>query len=250
MTRIVFALVWLFVALSPASSSAADRITVFAAASLKDVMDRVVSAFEAQSGAEVVVSLAGSSVLARQIDAGAPADLFISADVEWMDWLAERGKIEADTRSIVAGNELVIVTGRRDVGGEEPEALLSERFAMGDPSHVPAGHYAEAALSELGLWDAVRNHAVFGENVRVALELARRGEVGAAIVYGSDQKAVPGLARAYTFPDDSHPPIAYPAALTPEAEPQARALLDFLSSPSGQTIFAGLGFKSAAGTRP
>lgn len=250
MIRIVFAFVWLFVALSPASSSAADRITVFAAASLKDAMDQAVPVFEAQSGAEVVVSLAGSSVLARQIDAGAPADLFISADVEWMNWLAERGKIEADTRSIVAGNELVIVTSKNGVDGVGPEALLSERFAMGDPSHVPAGRYAEAALSELGLWKAVRNHAVFGENVRVALELARRGEVGAAIVYGSDQKTASGLARAYTFPEDSHPPIAYPAALTPEAEPQARAFLDFLSSQAGQAIFAELGFMPASGPRP
>lgn len=240
MSRAIIAFLYAAVALLPVSAGAAERITIFAAASLKDVMDRAIPAFEVQSDVEAVVSLAASSVLARQIDAGAPADVFISADMEWMDWVAERGRIDEGSRRVVAGNTLVIVA--KDAGNGDPTALLEGRFAMGDPSHVPAGRYAEAALSSLGLWEEVRRQAVFGENVRIALELARRGEVKAAIVYGSDQKAADGLVRAYTFPEESHPAIVYPAAVTASAKPEARAFLDFLSSEEGQAIFEELGF--------
>ena len=230
----------------PRAAIAQERITVFAAASLKEVMDRASAAFTAESGTEVVVSLASSSVLARQIDAGAPADIFISADQEWMDWVAERDLIRNETRRLVAGNELVIVSAQPASDGAGPEELLSGRFAMGDPTHVPAGTYAKAALTGLGLWDEVQDRAVFGENVRVALELAQRGEVSAAIVYGSDQLAAKELSRVYTFPADSHPPVVYPAAATVKAKPDADAFLNFLSGEEGQKIFRDLGFAPSA----
>jgi len=230
----------------PGAAIAQERITVFAAASLKEVMDLAGAAYKAESGTEVVVSLASSSVLARQIEAGAPADIFISADQEWMDWVAERNLIRNDSRRLISGNELVIVSAQPAPAGAGPEELLSGRFAMGDPTHVPAGTYAKAALTSLGLWDKVQDRAVFGENVRVALELAQRGEVSAAIVYGSDQLAAKELARVYTFPADSHPPVVYPAAAVVKAKPKADAFLDFLSGEEGQKIFRDLGFAPPA----
>ncbi|MFC6489137.1 molybdate ABC transporter substrate-binding protein [Nitratireductor sp. GCM10026969] len=244
MSKILTIVLFVLAGCLPLSAAAAESLTIFAAASMKDAMDRAAPAFEAESGVEVVVSLAASSVLARQIEAGAPADVYISADQEWMDWLSERELVRPDGIRTVAANALVIASSA-DAGqtARDPADLLGrERFAMGDPSHVPAGRYAKAALEGLGLWEAVREHAVYAENVRVALELARRGEVRAAIVYGSDEKAVEGLLRAYTFPPESHPPILYPAAATPEAGPEAQAFIDFLAGPAGQEIFRDLGF--------
>ena len=247
MSRTLLAFFLAVAAFLPGAAIAQERITVFAAASLKEVMDRASAAFKAESGTEVVVSLASSSVLARQIDAGAPADIFISADQEWMDWVAERNLIRNDSRRLVAGNDLVMVSAQAASAGAKPDAILSEgRFAMGDPSHVPAGIYAKAALTSLGLWEKVKDHAVFGENVRVALELAQRGEVNAAIVYGSDQLAAKELPRVYTFPAGSHPPIVYPAAATAKAKPAADAFLDFLSGEEGQKIFRDRGFAPPA----
>ena len=246
MSRIFLAFFLVLAAFLPGNTLAQERITVFAAASLKEVMDRASAAFKEESGTEVVVSLASSSVLAKQIEAGAPADIFISADQEWMDWVAERNLIRNESRRLVAGNELVIVSAQPAPTGAGPEQLLSGRFAMGDPTHVPAGTYAKAALTNLGLWDKVQDRAVFGENVRVALELAQRGEVSAAIVYGSDQLAAKDLSRVYTFPADSHPPVVYPAAATAKAKPDADAFLNFLSGEEGQKIFHDLGFAPPA----
>ena len=224
---------------------AGERITIFAAASLKEVMDQAAADFEAGSGTEAVVSLAASSVLARQIEAGAPADVYISADREWMDWLSERGAIAEDARRTVAGNALVIAGASPVPDRADPGTILGEgRFAMGDPSHVPAGRYARSALEHFGLWETVEDRAVFGENVRVALELAGRGEVVAAIVYASDLQPAEGLSLLYTFPPGSHPPIIYQAATTARAQPAARAFLNFLSGKVGQEIFRERGFTS------
>ena len=234
-----------FLAAFSSLASAADRLTLFAAASMKDAMDRAVSEYRAAGGGEVVVSFASSSVLARQIEAGAPADVFISANKDWMDYLVERDLIRPDSQRIIAGNSLVIAAAEGAEPVADPQLLLADRFAMGDPTHVPAGKYAKTALETLSLWSKLEKNAVFGENVRVALELASRGEVKAAIVYGSDQKAAGGLTRAYTFPADSHAPIAYPAAATKDAAPEAEAFLDFLMSDTGQKIFADLGFSPA-----
>ncbi|WP_309085143.1 molybdate ABC transporter substrate-binding protein [Chelativorans sp.] len=240
MPRILFALFLALAASFPGALRAQERVTVFAAASLKEAMDRAGAAFRKRTDIAVVVSLAASSALARQIEAGAPADLFISADQEWLDWLAERDLTRKESRRLVAANDLVIAA--RTSEAAEPGAILGQgRFAMGDPTHVPAGRYAQAALTTLGLWEAVKDRAVFGENVRVALELAERGEVAAAIVYGTDQRAA-GLFRVYTFAAESHPPIVYPAALTAKAGPAAEAFLDFLLGEAGQKIFRELGF--------
>ncbi len=166
-----------------------EKLTVFAAASMKDAIERAAGEYQAAGGDEVVVSFASSSVLARQIEAGAPADVYISANTDWMAYLVERDLVRADSETIIAGNNLVIAAAEGTDPVDSPDALLDQRFAMGDPSHVPAGKYARTALENLGLWKDVEKNAVFGENVRVALELASRGEVKAAIVYGSDQKA-------------------------------------------------------------
>ncbi|MCR4264982.1 molybdate ABC transporter substrate-binding protein [Nitratireductor sp. ZSWI3] len=234
----------LLTAFSPLAS-AAEKLTVFAAASMKDAMDRAVVEYAAAGGGQVTVSFASSSVLARQIEAGAPADLFISANTDWMNYLVERDLIRVESERIIAGNSLVIASARGAEAVADPAPLLEKRFAMGDPSYVPAGKYAKTALETLGLWQKVEGNAVFGENVRVALELAGRGEVRAAIVYGSDQKAAGDLARVYTFPADSHAPIVYPAAAIRNGAPGAEDFLDFLTSGAGQEIFAELGFSRA-----
>ncbi|WP_173932412.1 molybdate ABC transporter substrate-binding protein [Chelativorans sp. Marseille-P2723] len=244
MRKFVIIFLILFGVLETNAAFAADRVTIFAAASLKEAMDRIAVAFQAETGVETVISFAASSILARQIEAGAPADIFISADEEWMDYLAERDLIDRDSRRLVLANALVIAAAGPFHEKADPETILAEgRFAMGDPSHVPAGRYAQAALSSLGFWENVRKHAVFGENVRVVLELARRGEVTSAIVYRSDLHAAPGLFRIYTFPPNSHPPIVYPAAaVMPHTSTGASAFLDFLSGKAAEAIFRELGF--------
>ena len=238
------ALAALAVLAGPVTAFAQEKITVFAAASLKEVMDKASPIFKEKTGTEVTASLASSSVLARQIEAGAPADIFISADEEWMDWVAERDLIKPESRRLVAANDLVILSSDESLKDADPEAVLGEgRFSMGDPAHVPAGRYGKAALESLGLWEKVEKNAALGENVRVALELASRGEVRAAIVYGSDHSAAPDLVNIYTFPKDSHPPIVYPAALTASTSSEAAtAFLDFLGSEEGRKIFAEQGF--------
>lgn len=237
----------LLAALVPAR--AADALTVFAAASMKDAVEEAVSAWRGADATRprVVVSFASSSVLARQIDAGAGADLYISANVQWMDWLAERDAIASATRRDIARNTIVIAR-LGDGAFDSAAAALegAERIAMGDPEHVPAGRYARQALESAGLWADVQPKAVFGENVRVALTLAERGEADAAIVYGSDLVISETLKAAYVFPAAGHDPIVYPAALTANGDPSALSFLDFLSGAEGQAILARFGFGAAS----
>lgn len=243
MRRIFRVVLVLAIGLWSLTAQAQPRITVFAAASLKDALEEAARVYETDTGVKVVLSLAASSVLARQIEAGAPADAIVSADLEWVDWLAQRRLIVPETRRNLIGNRLVIAAPGSASSVSEPSLLLEAgRFAMGDPEHVPAGKYAQAALEKLGLWERVRRNAVFTENVRVALEFVRRGELGAAIVYGSDRSAAPHLVEAYSFPADSHPPIVYPAAVTAEGNQAAVGFLDYLSGKEGQAIFARFGF--------
>ena len=227
---------------------AADSVTVFAAASMKDAVEDAIADWRGADASrpEVVVSFASSSVLARQIEAGAGADIFISANPDWMDWLAERDAIAPDTRRDIARNTIVIAR-LGDTGFDSAAAALDgvERIAMGDPEHVPAGKYGRQALESAGLWADVQPKAVFGENVRVALTLAERGEADAAIVYGSDLVISETLKAAYVFPADGHDPIVYPAALTAGANDAALGFLDFLSGADGQAILARFGFSSA-----
>jgi molybdate transport system substrate-binding protein len=231
-----------FVAL-PATAA---PLVIFAAASLQGPLDDAVAGWEAVTGGEVVISYAGTSALARQIDAGAPADLFISASADWMDWLETAGGIDPETRVDLLGNALVIV-GRGDpVAPIEalPARLGDGLVALALTETVPAGLYARAALEALGLWGPLKGHIVETDNVRAALTLADLGEVEMAVVYRSDATAAPDLAILATFPQDSHPHITYPAAVTSQSTTAetAASLLDWLRGEQAGAIFLAAGF--------
>lgn len=239
----LFALI-LISAMLLVAAKADDVPTVFAAASLRDVLEDAAAAYGQSGNRPVRLVFAASSVLARQIDAGAPADIFVSADEEWIGWLAMRGAINPEQTRILAGNALVV--GFRP-GGNPPQKLdamlTSGRFAMGDPGHVPAGRYAAAALKKMQIWEIVRPYAVYCENVRIALEFLRRGEVESAVIYASDLTAAPELVKAYTFPDGSHKPIRYAAAPVVGGDADALGFLEFLSGDKGQALFGKHGFR-------
>lgn len=233
-----------------APMAAARDTTVYAAASLKTALDEVLAAYKAQSGVNTVAAYAASSALARQIEAGAPADIFISADQEWMDHLAKAGLIQTDSRFTFLGNNLVLVMERSHAkrltidGNLDIAALLDDRrLAVGDVNAVPAGRYAKAALTKLGLWNKVSDRLAPAENVRAALALVARGEAAAGIVYATDARVEPGVAIVGVFPADSHPPIEYPIALVKGADAAAaKPLLDFLRSEEGRRHFTNQGF--------
>jgi molybdate transport system substrate-binding protein len=233
----------------PAASAAAE-IVVFAAASLKEALDDAVRAYHDQSGDAVKVSYAASSTLARQIESGAPADVFISADLDWMDYLQQRGLIKPQTRSNLLGNRLVIIAPaesdlKLDIkpGFNLAGALKGGRLAMADPDSVPAGKYGKAALEKLGVWNSVQAAVAPAENVRAALLFVSRDEAPLGIVYATDAAADPRVKIAGVFPEDTHPPIIYPAALTADSKnPDAARLLDFLASPAARPIFEKRGF--------
>ena len=242
-----------FGAVLPVGVRAVEPLVVFAAASLSDVMQ--VLARELAKHAEVRFSFAASSTLARQIEQGAPAQLFISADEAWMDYLAERGRIDVATRRVVAGNRLVVVRPGSTTAppGESVAALReslrpgphgAERIATGDPAHVPAGRYAQAALTRLGLWNEVAPRLARADNVRSALSFVERGEAAAGIVYSTDARVARGLQVVARFPVGSHPPIRYPAALVRGASTAARDFLAAISGAQAQPIWAAAGFES------
>jgi molybdate transport system substrate-binding protein len=229
-------------------------VTVFAAASLKNVLDATGKASEAKGQPKPVVSLAASSALAKQIEQGAPADVFISADEAWMDYLAEKKLIVPGTRRIVATNALVLIAPSSSTTavelkpGMDLAALLGDgRLAVADVKAVPAGKYAKAALTHLGAWTGVESKLAQAENVRAALALVARGETPLGIVYASDAKADSNVRVVATFPADSHAAIVYPAAVvTSSASPEAaRAFINGLISPEGQSVFAAQGFGPA-----
>jgi molybdate transport system substrate-binding protein len=223
-------------------------VTVFAAASLTDAMKQVADTYKAKSGVSITLSFGASSTLAQQIDQGAGADVFMSADSEWMDFLQKNGRIADGTRKDLLGNELVLVAGRdaRPVPKIAPHfdlagALGDGKLAMADPASVPAGKYGKAALTALGVWDSVSPKVVEAENVRVALEYVARGEAPFGIVYATDAKVAP-VKVAGVFPENSHAPIVYPVALTNTASPAARNFLAFLAGPQARAIFEKAGF--------
>jgi molybdate transport system substrate-binding protein len=227
---------------------AAD-VTVFAAASLTDALKQVGEAYRHDTGRAVVFSFAASSALARQIEASSGVDIFVSADADWMDYLDRRGLIAHASRRDLLGNRLALIApaDSRIVLGVKPHfdlagALGAGRLALADPAAVPAGRYARAALTSLGVWDAVADKIVPAENVRVALAYVAHGEAPLGIVYATDAKAEPKVRVVATFPDDSYPRIVYPAALTKEAKPQARAFLAYLSGVHAKAIFEKAGF--------
>ena len=240
----------LALALAAAPLAAAAEVTVFAAASLGDVMGALAASFEAATGTPVTVSAAASSALARQIEQGAPADVFVSANAEWMDRLEDEGLIAPGTRADVAGGTLVLVgaPGAAPVAlaeGSDLAARLGEgRLAMGLVDAVPAGIYGRAALEWLGLWEEVAPLVAQTDNVRAALALVALGEAPMGVVYATDAAAEPRVAILGTFPEESHPPIVYPAArVAGAADPaQADAFLAHLRGPEGRAAFAAAGF--------
>jgi molybdate transport system substrate-binding protein len=227
---------------------AQNSVTVFAAASTTDAVQAVVRAFEAEHPAtDVRVSFAASSTLAKQIARGAPADLFLSANLAWMDYLAERGAIEADSRVDLLGNRLVLVAPRGAPALADlsalPARLGDRRLAIGDPAHVPAGIYAKQALSSLDLWSTVKAKAAYAHDVRAALALVGRGEAAAGIVYATDARISDAVTRIKTFPADSHAPIRYPfAKVAGDGGKAAGALYRFMRSGDARAIFADHGF--------
>lgn len=234
-----------------ASADAATRpVVVFAAASLKNALDRIAKDWEGKAGSKATLSFAASSALAKQIESGAPADLFISADLKWMDWVAERNLIDPASRRTLLGNALVLVapkdsttTLKIEKGFALAEALGDGRLAMGEPGSVPAGIYGKTALTNLGVWDAVESKVAGAENVRVALAYVSRGETPLGIVYATDARSDPSVKVVDTFPADSHPPVEYPVAITASSGNEAaKAFLAFLSSPEATRIFEDEGF--------
>lgn len=229
---------------------AAEKVTVFAAASLKNALDAANAAWQAETGNETAVSYAASSALAKQIEAAAPADLFISADLAWMDYVAEKKLIRDDTRSNLFGNRIVLVAPKDaakavDIkDGFDLAGLVGDgKLAMGAVDSVPAGKYGKAALEKLGVWPSVESKVAGAESVRAALALVSRGEAPYGIVYETDAAADPGVAIVGTFPEDSHPPIIYPVAILAESRsPAAAAYLDFLKSEKAAPFFTGQGF--------
>ena len=239
----------------PLPSVAQEKsITVFAAASLKNALDEVDELFTKQSGIQVVASFSASSALMKQIEQGAPADVFLSADIDWMDYGANHDLIKNDTREDLLGNRLVLITAKDSkIGsvsiapGFDLAALAgSGRIATGDVRAVPAGLYAKAALEKLGIWGSVESKLAMAENVRAALRLVARGEAPLAIVYETDAKIDPSVKIVGVFPDDSHPPIVYPVALTKNAKAIAAQYLAFLTTPAAKAVFERYGFRMLA----
>jgi molybdate transport system substrate-binding protein len=215
---------------------------VLAASSLQESLEEVGRAWAAQGHPAPVLSFAGTSALARQVEQGAPADLFVSADEEWMDTLAGQDLLRAGSRTDLLGNRLVLVT--RKGGTVRRLADLGDgKLALADPAAVPAGKYARASLENLGQWQAVEASVVPAENVRAALALVERGEAALGIVYVTDALASKGVEVLETLPESSHPPIRYPGAvLAGSKHPDAAAFLGFLSSDEARAIFARHGF--------
>ena len=249
--------------LAPGTAAASDAVSskrtsqallIFAAASLSDALEAVDRAFTEATGARVSASYAASSVLAKQIEAGAPADVFFSADLAWVDYLEKRGLLKVGSRRDVLGNALVLVAPvgstlqlRIAPGFDLAGALGGGRLAIADPDAVPAGEYARAALTKLGAWSRVSDRVVRGENVRAALAYVARGEAPLGIVYRTDAQAEKRVRVVDVFPADSHPPITYPVALTARAPPEAARLVEFLTGEAAREIFTRYGFSTPPG---
>ncbi len=228
---------------------AGEPVRVFAAASLKTALDAIAELYARDSGGKLLVSYAGSNALAAQIEHGAPADLFISADRDWMRYLSGRGLTRKDSERELLGNRLVLIAPRDSAlqlkiapGFDLSAALGDGRLALCQDS-VPAGKYGQAALRHYGVWDRIATRTAPADNVRAALAFVARGETPLGIVYASDAIAEPAVRVVDRFADDSHPPIVYPAAVLRDSRnPQAEAALRYLSSPAARQIFVAQGF--------
>jgi molybdate transport system substrate-binding protein len=230
----------------------AQTLTVFAAASLTDAMKDISAKWQAAGHQPLSLSFGSSSTLARQVEQGAPANVFASADEKWMDYPADKKLLADGTRKDLLGNDLVLV-----VSADKPMHVTinksfdligllgaNGRLATGDPAHVPVGIYAEQALKSLGMWDSVQPRLARTEDVRAALLLVERGEAPAGIVYATDAAVSKAVMIAGTFPADSHDPVSYPFAVVKSGDtPDARALMTFLSGPEARAVFKQRGFK-------
>jgi molybdate transport system substrate-binding protein len=232
----------------PAAAQSHD-ILVFAAASLKNALDAVDEQYRHETGKHAAIAYAASSTLAKQIEAGAPADIFISADLAWMDYLQQRNLIDIKSRVDLLGNRLLLIAPKDSpvaatIGPGFPLARLlgDGRLALADPDSVPAGRYARAALEKLGVWDAVKDRLAPAADVRAALVLVARGEAPLGIVYQTDAAAEPKVRVVASFPEDTHPPIVYPMALTTTTGPGAAEFAAYLRSPAARPLFEKQGF--------
>lgn len=250
-SRRILPLVLLAGLAAPARGQETRPLVVFAAASLQTALTAIASDWQRETGKRVTFSFAASSALARQLDQGAPADLFASADLDWMDFAEQRRLIRAGTRRTLLGNSLVLIEPVSEtpstlaIGPGFPlaAAIGSSRLATGNVQSVPVGRYAQATLTALGVWPEVAPRIAGGDNVRAALALVARGEARFGIVYATDARTEPRVRVVGTFPAASHPHIAYPVAVTAAStHPDAAALLAYLASPAAIRIFEAEGF--------
>jgi molybdate transport system substrate-binding protein len=235
---------------TPVRAQPAAPPVVFAAASLKTALDAIAADWRADTGKTVTISYASSSALARQVEQGAPANIFFSADLDWMDWLQQRKLIKVDTREALLGNTLALIARADDIVSlkitprvDLAAALGDSRLSVGEVRAVPAGKYAKEALESLGMWASVQNRLAQSDTVRAALAFVARGEARLGIVYATDARAEPKVKVVDVFPTSSHPPIVYPVALTASStNPDAAAFLAYLQSPSASRRFVEQGF--------
>jgi molybdate transport system substrate-binding protein len=250
LSRLSFILALLLTVLGQPAFAQEKSITIFAAASMKNALDDINAAFTARTGTKVAASYAASSALARQIEQGAPADVFASADLEWMDYAAQKDTINVATRLNLLGNKLVLIAPRDSTvanvtiaqGFDLAKLAGDGRIATGDVQSVPVGKYAKAALEKLGSWNATASKFAMADNVRAALTLVARNEAVLGIVYETDAKVESGVKIVAAFPRDSHPAIIYPVAVTKSAKAEAASYLEFLKSSAAKTIFEKYGF--------
>jgi molybdate transport system substrate-binding protein len=258
---------WLGLALAaavaplPMARAQAGGLVIFAAASLKNALDDIAAAWSKETGKTAPrISYGASSALAKQLEQGAPADLFISADIDWMDYVEKKDLVRKDTRVNLLGNKIVLIAPKDsrvalDIkpGFDLAKALSGGKLAMANVDAVPAGKYGKAALEKLGAWNGVKDSIAQAENVRAALLLVARGEAPLGIVYSTDAAAEPNVRIVSAFPADSHPPIIYPAAVTRDSKSaDAKPFLDYLKSSKARPAFEKQGFtvlvKSATST--
>jgi molybdate transport system substrate-binding protein len=227
-----------------------ETLTVFAAASMKNALDDVNAAFTTKTSIKVVTSYAASSTLMKQIEQGAPADVFVSADLDWMDYGSQKKVIKDDTRVNLLGNRIVLIAPKESKlanvnigpGFDLAKLAADGRITTGDVASVPVGKYAKAALEKLGAWQAAAPKFAMAESVRAALALVARGEAVLGIVYETDAKVEPNVKIVGAFPEDSHPPVVYPVAATVTAKPDASAYLAFLRTQAAKSVFEKYGF--------
>jgi molybdate transport system substrate-binding protein len=247
--RLLSAVFALALLLAGGAAWAAGKVKVYAAASLTNVLGDIAIDYEKSTGTKVITSFAGSSALAKQIEAGAPADIFISADTKWMDHLADQGLIQNASRRDLLRNELVLIAPKGE--GFAVETQPGFRFAqafdgklcMADPDAVPAGIYGKQALIRLGWWGSVASRVVAAQDVRAALAFVERGECAAGIVYRTEALISDKVEQLATFPADSHAPIVYPAALVSGATGPGAGFLEYLGTGPAQAVFQRYGFE-------